>query len=40
MTDECSAACALVRVTNYKSNIDELAIQQRKSHEDDESLPK
>ena len=35
LTDECSVACTLLKVTNYKPNINELAstIQQQKSHQ-------
>ena len=35
LTDECSAACTLLKVTNYKPNINELAssVQQQKSHQ-------
>lgn len=34
LTDECSAACTLLKVTNYKPNINKLAssVQQQKSH--------
>lgn len=35
LTDECSAACTLLKVTNYKPNINELAssVQQHKSYQ-------
>lgn len=35
LTNECSAACILLKVTNYKPNINQLAssIQQQKSHQ-------
>jgi len=35
LTDKCSAACTLLKVTNYKPNINKLAssVQQQKSHQ-------
>ncbi|VVC24465.1 Ribonuclease H-like domain [Cinara cedri] len=35
LTNECSVACTLLKVTNYKPNINELAssVQQQKSHQ-------